>query len=80
MDNLVTGMNAGIGPPGTDQINRMIRYLCHSPGQFRFNRTNAGFLKLPTMKAAAIVFKRERYAPCSDGVIRGQGLGFEKQV
>jgi hypothetical protein len=73
-------MNSSIGSPGTHQINRMIRHLCHSPGQFRFYRTDPGFLQLPTMKTAPIILKRERDAPCPDGVIRGQLLGFEKQV
>lgn len=80
MGNLVTGMDAGIGSPSTDQINRMIRNLCHRPRQLGFHRSDARFLKLPTMKTAPIVFERECDAPCSDGVIRSQLLGFKKQV
>lgn len=80
MGYLITGMDAGIGSPRAHQLDRMIRNPRYSLCQFRFHRTDAGFLQLPTMKASPIIFKREGDTPCSDGIIRSQLLGFEKQV
>jgi hypothetical protein len=57
MSNLITGMNAGIGAPSAHQINRMIGNLRNRSGQFRFYRANTGFLKLPAMETATIIFK-----------------------
>ena len=80
MGNLITGMNAGIGAACANQVNRMIRNPRNRSGQFRFNRADAGFLKLPAMEVPAIVFESKGNAPCPDGVIRSKLLGFEKQV
>lgn len=80
MGNLITGMNASIGAAGTHQINLVIRDPCNSSGQFRLDRADAGFLELPAMEVPAIVFESKGNATCPYGVIRGELLGFEKQV
>jgi len=80
MGNLITGMNAGIGAACANQVNLMICNTRNRSGQFRFNRADAGFLKLPAVEVPAIVFESKGNATCSDGVIRGELLGLEKQV
>lgn len=80
MGNLIAGMDAGIGSSRAHKFDRMIGNLRYGLRQLRFHRTDAGFLQLPTMKTSPIIFKCEGDTPCSDGIIRSQLLGFEKQV
>ena len=80
MGNLVTRVNTGVCAPCTNQIHGVIGDLCDRFGKFGFDRPDAGFLELPAVETAAIVLKRKRDAPCTDGVIRGELLGFKKQV
>jgi hypothetical protein len=79
MDNLVAGVDTGVCAPGTNQIHGVVGDLCNRFGEFGFNRPDTGFLELPAVETATIVLKRKRYAPRTNGVIRGELLGFKKQ-
>ncbi len=78
--NLVAGMDAGIGSSGTNQINGMIRHFCNSPCQVRFYRAHPGFLLLPAMKVAPIVFERNGDPTVTNFITRGELLRFEEQA
>ena len=78
--NLVTGMHTGIGAPGTNQIHRMIRNFANCSRQVRFYRTYSGFLLLPAVKIAPIVFERNGDTAVTNFNIRGELLRFEEQA
>ena len=80
MSDLIAGVHAGIGTARTHQINCMVRNLCHRCRQFRFYRSDTGFLELPAMKPTPIIFEGKCDAARAYGVIGGELLSLEKQV
>jgi|TARA_Y100000589_G_scaffold228306_1_gene215769 hypothetical protein len=76
MGNLVTGMNPGIGSAGTDQFDRVRRYLRNCGGQLACHGTNTGFLHLPAVEPAAIVFEGKDNPALANGIVCGECLGF----
>lgn len=79
MRNLIAGMNGSIGPTGTHQIDRVIRYTGYGTIQLGFNRAHARFLELPAMKRPAIVFQCQNDATVANGIVRGKRLGVQEQ-
>jgi hypothetical protein len=80
MSDLIAGVHPGIGTARTHQINCMVRNLCHRCRQFRFHRSNTGFLELPAVKPTPIIFEGKCDAARAYGVIGGELLSLEKQV
>jgi hypothetical protein len=73
-------VNAGVGPPGANQIHRMVGHFRHGLGQLLLNRAHATFLELPAVEGTTIVLEYEGYPAIADGIICCQGLRGKKQV
>ena len=79
MSNLETGVHSGVGSTRTNQIDRVIRHLCHCFGQLSLDRSDAAFLMLPAVKAATIILKYDHDPAVADRIVCGQRLRLKKQ-
>ena len=71
MRHLKTGVHPGICPAGTHQINRVISHSRDRPAKLRLDRSDTGFLELPTMKITPVVFEYKGYTAIADRLVRG---------
>ena len=79
MNQLITGVNAGIGAARTHKFYIVIGDFAGGFCQLFLHSANTGFLLLPAVEFTAIVFEDQCHTAVANECIRCKRLGFKKQ-